>query len=41
MIPFMIPYMKVTPNDRDLLFQGKQFEIIIFRKQRKLAQHVN
>ena len=31
---------KVTSNDLDLFFQGKEFEILVFRKQRELAQHV-
>ena len=28
----MIPMAKVTPNDADILFKGKQFEILISQK---------
>ena len=32
--------VKVTPNDLDLLFQGKKNEILVSRKQWELAEHV-
>ena len=32
--------VKVTPDDLYLLFQGKQFDMLISRKQWELAQHV-
>ena len=31
---------KLTPNDIDLLSQGKKFEILISREYGELAQHV-